>query len=355
MIHSLRLQQFRSYKDESFEFEPGVNIIVGPNASGKTNLIESIMFTLKGGSYRGRDIELMRHGDAWTRVDVQVEDEGQRTLKLQEELGKIKKTIEIHERQFARMPATRKVPFILFEPNHLLMFHGGPEIRRDFIDSLLEQTKSEFSVNRRQYKRALLQRNNLLKRGNIKPDELFVWNVRLSELGGAIAHARQRVVTALNEQLPNIYKQIAGTETEISVQYKSVCRSESYASDLLKKLENNIEKELLRGYTLYGPHRDDIEVLLHGYSAKEAASRGEIRTIVLAFKVFEQTELEQILDKKPILLLDDVFSELDGARRHHLTDFLKDHQVFITTTDADVVVQHFSEQHKIIALTRPSI
>src|SRR5690606_34255615 len=137
MIHSLRLQQFRSYKDESFEFEPGVNIIVGPNASGKTNLIESIIFTLNGGSYWGKDNDLIYHGDRGARVNVKVKDEVLRTIKLQEQLGKLKKTVEIHEQQYSRIPASKKLPFVLFEPNHLLMFHGGPEVRRDFIDTLL--------------------------------------------------------------------------------------------------------------------------------------------------------------------------------------------------------------------------
>jgi len=353
MIENIRLQHFRSYSDESFEFEPRVNIVVGPNASGKTNLLEAIMYSLVGSTYRGRDTELVRHGDEWTRIDTCIEDEGNRTVKLQEQAGKLTKTIEINDQQYMRMPAAKKLPFVLFEPNHLLMFHGGPDMRREFIDTLLDQLKPEFSSARKQYKRALQQRNSLLKKGNFKPDELFVWNLRLSDLGGLIARERQQLIDTLNQQLPNLYEQIAGTKSELQAAYVSTCRVDSYATDLLKKLEQNIAQEVLRGHTLYGPHRDDIEVSLHGHNVKEAASRGEIRTIVLTLKIFEQTQLEQHTGKKPVLLLDDVFSELDGARRRHLTDFLKDHQVFITTTDADVVVQHFAEDHKIIALTRP--
>ncbi len=353
MIQNIRLQNFRSYLDESFEFEPGVNIIVGPNASGKTSLIESIMLALVGSSYKGRDVELVRHDTEWARIDVVTNGDGQRTIKLQNQSEKVKKTIELHDQQYMRMPAGKRLPFVLFEPNHLLMFHSGPEMRREFLDVLLDQLKPEFASARRQYKRALLQRNSLLKRGKFTPDELFVWNLRLSDLGGVIARERQQIVTLLNQQLPAIYEQIAGVSTGVSAAYSSVCRVDTYASDLLKKLENNLDKEILRGHTLYGPHRDDIDILLHDYLVKETASRGETRTIVLALKIFEQSQLEQVTNIKPILLLDDVFSELDGARRRHLTDFLKNHQVFITTTDADVVVQHFAEDCNVIALTRP--
>lgn len=353
MIQSLRLQHFRSYKDEGFEFEPGVNIIVGPNASGKTSLIESIMYSLSGSSYKGRDIDLVGHRDDWARIDVLIEGEGQRTIKLQRQDDKVKKTIEVHDQQFIRMPSSKRLPFVLFEPNHLLMFHGGPEMRREFVDGLLDQLNPEFATARRHYKRALMQRNSLLKRGSFKPDELFVWNLRLSDLGGLIASERQKLIEKLNQQLPELYEKIAGASSLVGASYNSSCRNDSYASDLLKKLENNLDKEVLRGHTLYGPHRDDIDISLHDHLVKETASRGETRTILLTLKIFEQIEVERVTGTKPILLLDDVFSELDGARRRHLTDFLKDHQVFITTTDADVVIQHFTEDHKIIALTRP--
>ncbi len=352
-INSLRLQNFRSYGDDSFEFEHGVNIIVGPNASGKTNLLEAIMLSCRGKSYRGRDVELVAHGHDWARIDTFGDKADKRAIKLQDADKKIKKIIEIDDKQYVRMPNQKKLPFVLFEPNHLLMFHGGPEQRREFIDNLLEQTKPEFSNTRKHYKRALAQRNSLLKSGRANKDELFVWSLRLSDLGGVIVTERLQLLKTLNKQLPGIYEQLSGTKSSIRATYVSECREDSYATDLLKKLEQNIPQEVARGFTVFGPHRDDIEFSLNKHSVKESASRGEVRTIVLALKIFEQTQIENITSTKPLFLLDDVFSELDGARRRHLTEFLKSHQVFITTTDADVVVQHFSDKNKVIALTRP--
>ncbi len=355
-INSIRLQNFRSYTDDSFEFEPGVNIIVGPNASGKTNLIESIMVSCLGNSYKGRDIDLMMHDKDWSRIDTSDEDNNDRTIKLQLSSQKPKKTIEINGQKSVRMPASKRVPFILFEPNHLLMFHGGPELRREFMDNLLSQANPSFATVLRQYRRSLLQRNSLLKSSHyqkVGKEELFVWNLRLSDIGGAVASERLKLIEKMNQELPGIYSQLSNYNSEIKIEYKSACHPDQYASSMLKRLESNLSEDLARGFTTVGPHRDDMEIYLNGYNVKESASRGEIRTIVLTCKIFEQSYIQQTTEQKPIFLLDDVFSELDGARRRSLTEFLQEHQVFITTTDADVVVQHFTDTCKVIALNRP--
>lgn len=349
MITSINLRNFRSYDDSSFEFEPGVNIVVGPNASGKTNIIESIILAGSGTSYRGRDSNLVMHDKDWSRVEMIVSGD-KRIVRLQRELDKIAKTIEIDEQKKVRMPKGKTIPSVLFEPNHLLMFHGGPDLRRDFMDGLLADLSPEFADARKQYMRALLQRNSLLRRDNLKKEDLFVWNLRLSDLGGVVAGFRVGLVDELNNALQDIYRQLSGSEAEITVTYLSKNRIDSYPTDMLKRLEDNLEIDMLRRHTTIGPHRDDFEVYINGHNIKEVASRGEIRTIILACKIFEQQQIEKTTGNKPLILLDDVFSELDGARRRALTAFLKDSQVFITTTDADVVVQHFMQECNVIAL-----
>lgn len=351
MITGVRLQNFRSYTDDSFEFESGVNIIVGPNASGKTSLIEAMMVAFTGSSYRVRDQEMVMHGKPWARIDV-FGDEVERVIKLQMAEDKIKKAIEFDAKQVSRMPVAKSIPYVLFEPNHLLLFHGGPELRREFLDRLLVQLRPEFRSTINQYKRALLQRNSLLKSGRATKDSLFVWNLRLSDLGGVIAAARQDIIHAMQASLPGVYKGLAHTEAEIIIKHESMCNTENYASSLLQKLEQNLSKDIERGFTTCGPHRDDMGVYLYGHPIKESASRGEIRTIVLACKIFEQEQIRQITGKTPIFLLDDVFSELDGSRRKALTNYLKNSQVFITTTDADVVIKHFSKTTNVLALSR---
>ena len=140
MITSISLNNFRSYQDSIFEFEPGVNIIVGPNASGKTNIIESILLASNGSGYRGRDINLIKHDSEWSKIEMTISNDS-RVIKIQKENDRIKKTIEIDEQKKSRMPKGKIIQSVLFEPNHLLMFHGGPDMRRDFMDDLLSIIK----------------------------------------------------------------------------------------------------------------------------------------------------------------------------------------------------------------------
>lgn len=352
MITDIRLQHFRSYIDESFEFDPGVNIIVGPNASGKTNLLEALLVACVGGSYRVRDAELVEHEQPWSRLDIHTNG-GTRTVKLETPEGatRLKKSITVDGKPYARLPLHKTIPVVLFEPNHLQLLHGSPELRREFLDNLLEQTEAGFGVLRRQYKRALAQRNALLKHEQRFADQqLFAWNIRLSELGGQIASRRQALIEKINQRLGELYRDLSKTDKKVEVGYLTSCAGSDYGSRLLHKLEAGTSLDYQRGFTAYGPHRDDLELILDGYTASEAASRGEIRTLLLGLKLIEMQLLEEAHGQRPLLLLDDVFSELDGGRRKALTDYLSDHQTFITTTDADVVVQHFMDKCRIIPL-----
>jgi len=348
MITNLRLQHFRSYGDASFELESGVNIVVGPNASGKTNLLEAILVIARGGSYRGRDVELIDFEASWARLDAETL-EGQRVVKLQRKSDeKCLKTFLLDDQELSRLMPRRALPVVLFEPNHLVLLSGSPELRRSFLDDLIEQTNLQFGALRRQYKRVLAQRNALLKR---RPDDLieqlFVWNVRLSELGGQIARERVQLIDRFNEHMSELYGLLALSEHSIKLAYVSRFAPDTYETTLLHKLEASTELDILRGFTVYGPHRDDLSVSIDGHEAAEAASRGETRTLVLALKILELQLLERLRDARPLFLLDDVFSELDAMRRQALTAFVADYQTLITTTDADIVLQHFSDSNVI--------
>lgn len=351
MIHGIRLQNFRSYADESFEFGPGVNIIVGPNASGKTNLLEAIQVNSIGNSYRVKDHELLQSGSDWYRLDVTTDD-GARTLKCQQDRGLLKKTYDIYGQPMTRMSMQKSIPVVLFEPNHLLLMIGGPELRREYLDNLLEAIVPGFATVRKNYKRALSQRNRLLKQGESSSDQLFAWNIRLSELGGQIADARVKLVGRLNQSLGDLYTSLSMSSDMVSVSYTSKVLADQYSSDMLYKLEQTTETDIVRGFTGYGPHRDDMELSINNRPMQLAASRGETRTTLLALKVIELQILEKVHGKKPILLLDDVFSELDGARRRSLTSYLEQYQTFLTTTDADIVLKHFTENCQVIPITK---
>ncbi len=350
MITDLRLQDFRSYHDASFEFNKGVNIIVGPNASGKTNLLEALLVIARGSSYRARDPELVRFKRPWTRIDSHDDSDGHRSIKiiLEPDPGK---SYKVNGKEYRRLPMQQTLPAVLFEPEHLRLLSGGPERRRDYLDDLLEQIEPGYSVVRRKYRRALAQRNRLLKQKGSK-GQIFPWDVRLSELAGQVVRARSGLAERLDKDLGKLYRKLSGTNVKVSVGYGARWPATNYGSRLLKELENGLELDWERGFTGAGPHREDLIVLFGGRPAQETASRGEVRTAVLALKIIELKIIEDLRGIPPILLLDDVFSELDGKRRHALTDYLAPYQTFITTTDADAVVGHFTESANIIAITK---
>lgn len=346
------LTDFRSYRSASFEFEPGVSIIVGPNASGKTNLLEAIQVVCQGESYRARDVELIRFGSSLSRLEARTED--QKRIVALEKLDtgdRVQKHYVINGQKLRRLLSRQRLPLVLFEPEHLRLIHAGPEKRRDFLDSLLSQLVPAYRTNLRGYKRTLAQRNSLLKQRGATTDQLFAWNIRLSELGSWLVRERQQLIELINQDISPIYQALSQSSATVELQYQSSCDIDNYSSSLLKQLDKHLHKDIERGFTSHGPHREDMRVELRQQAAQAAASRGEIRTVVLGLKVLEARLLEQRLDTKPLLLLDDVFSELDGARRKALTNFLTGYQTFITTTDADVVMQHFVGSCSIIPMS----
>lgn len=355
-INDLSLRNYRSYQEDVFEFGDGVNIIVGPNASGKTNLLEAILVLCTGSSYRARDIDLVGFEQPWARLESDT-SEGKRVVTIERIEDAAKKKFVIAGNTFYRLSLQKSIPVVVFEPEHLRMLHGGPERRRDYLDELLEQTVVSYAKLRRDYRRTLAQRNMLLKNLASNTDaQLFAWNVRLSELGGKLVTARLGLIMELQNEIQGIYNQLASAAGTVELMYQAEAGIDpldgSYSSTLLTLLERTIDKDRLRGFTANGPHRHDMQVILNGHPAALSASRGETRTLLLALKILELKLIERVRDKKPLLLLDDVFSELDGARRKSLTQFLQPYQSFITTTDADIVVQHFMDNCTILPIQR---
>lgn len=353
MIASLRLQNFRSFHEASFEFEPGVNIIIGPNASGKTNLLESILVAAQGSTYRGKDVDLVSKGSSWARIDVVTNTNTEHSVVIKLEGDIAKKNFTIESTEYRRLQAHHRIPVVIFEPNQLLYIATSPELRRSLIDNLNEQLNPAFSTTKRAYLRTLAQRNALLKTPNAQP-KLFAWDVRLSELAGEIVKARQELIAKLNESLPSTYSDLASKKHEVFVEYISKMPVDNYVATMLKQLEATVSKDLERGFTGTGPHRDDVDIQIDDSSIQSFASRGEIRTVLLAIKIQEALLLEEKYNQKALMLLDDVFGELDGRRRKALTTFLQTHQAFITTTDADVVGKSFAQGAKQISISSSS-
>jgi len=349
MIQSIRLQHFRSYDDDSFEFNDGVNIIVGPNASGKTNLLEALLVVSRGSSYRAHDIDLVEHNEPWARLDALV-DGAQRTVKLTRDPVP-EKIYEIEGRSFKHLSLERTVPVVLFEPNHLTLLTGSPERRRDYLDELLSQTTVGYVALIRAYRRTLAQRNHLLKTKHPSQQALFPWDVRLSELGARVVRARETLVERMNHKIAGLYADLSESQAMVAMTYQTGAGSEQYESIMLRELEVRQQDDITRGFTSFGPHRDDVGVYFNETPAAEIASRGETRTFVLGLKILELQLLEEQREQTPLLLLDDVFSELDGARRQALTRHLQSYQTCITTTDADIVAHHFAAHSNVILIS----
>lgn len=347
---SARLQNYRSYTDSSFEFEPGVNIIVGPNASGKTNLLDALHFAAIGGPIRANKEFIIKTDETWARVDVLTDENEKRIIRLKQDE---RPEFELAEKRYKRLTPERMVPVVLFEPNHLYQITTSPEQRRQFLDDILSKTDKEFVTTKNNYIRTLRQRNSLLKLSvaEIKK-QIFAWDVRLCDLAGRYVEKRMQLVDKVNQQSSDIYSSIAGKKHSLELAYESKIPQNNYASNLLKKLQTRLELDHQRGFTGYGPHRDDVSIRIDGHDMRNVASRGETRSILLALKVVEARLLEDVYQQKPLLLLDDVFGELDGSRRKSLIEFMSGSQTFITTTDADIIAHNFMVGTKPISITK---
>jgi DNA replication and repair protein RecF len=350
VLTALRLRQFRSYNEYAIELSPGVNIVVGPNASGKTNLLESILLITGSPSFRAQFTHVIEQHKEWARVDGESAG-SKRTLKVEQINGVTKRTYELDGQTKHRLNFNDTVPVVVFEPEHMRLLTGSPELRRSFFDTILAELYPTYQKDLTAYKRTLAQRNRLLK---TKPtsleQQLFAWNVRLSQLAGLLVTRRLELIADINKQLAVIYSEIAQKNTDCTLEYQTALNTENYETSMLKKLEADIDKDILRGFTGAGPHREDFAVHIRGQQAEITASRGETRTLVLALKLLELQFIERVRGSKPLLLLDDVFSELDGSRRKSLTKYVENYQTIVTTTDADVVVKDFTKRANIIAL-----
>lgn len=348
---SLQLKNFRSYTDFSVELSPGVNIVVGPNASGKTNLLEAILLASRGSSFRATDRALIQHRKKASKVLAITNESQERSVVLRAvDEDRSTKEIKINNVLIRRLTPQKIVPTVLFEPEHLRMVHGSPELRREYLDGILGLTNHEYKSNLNRYKKALAQRNRLLKTENkLFPDDVFVWDVQLSEYGARINEARTQLAERINKDANKLYSSVSGKKSKLDVAYNPNGPKQDYASWLLKTHQNRFSVDRTRGFTTRGPHREDLHFTLNGKVASQAASRGETRTIVLVCKIMELELVEAAMERQPIILLDDVFSELDGSRRLALTDYFTKHQAVITTTDADAIIKSFLDGYNVIA------
>lgn len=348
-IQKLNLFQVRSHDNSSFVFDNYMNAIVGPNGSGKTTVIESLFTLLTGSSFKGPVREMLQKGKSNFATNLEVFSDTishGRSLQYIESDGVNQKKWAVDNKKHARLPIGARLPVVLFEPELGRLISGSPSRRRSYIDGISAQLDPETARAQLSYDRIVKQRNQLLKQLRLKSgvkstEQLFVWDTQLAHMSEIIIKSRIHILERLQSDISKYYSKLGGTD-EISMRYNSVTSTSQsdYASKLLSQLQDNIKLDIQLGYTSVGPHRDDILVYLNSQPAIERASRGEIRTIVIAMKLLETSIISDFSSQRgisPTLLLDDVLSELDLLHQEKVLDGLKDHQVFITTTDAHVL------------------
>jgi len=332
ILSSLHLHQFRSHQDRLMTFDGQVTAIIGPNGSGKTNILEAIYTLLMGKSFRDGDDELISYDQDWYRVESVIDDV-KRELRYQP--SNKGKQLLVDGASKGRFTYRHQLPVVLFEPDDLLMIHGSPTARRKYLDDLLSRLSLPYRQTLHRYERVLTQRNNLLKQKQSRAqlqDNLFVWDVSLSELGAQLIRSRQELIEQINKELNTVYSSVAARPQQLQLAYIHPVTQVS-ETQIHHALTAHLDEDIRRGFTGIGPHRHDIDFLLNTQSAKTSASRGEVRSIVLSLKTLEIALLRDQYDTAPLLLCDDVFSELDEKRAAAVVEITQGStQMILTST-----------------------
>ena len=348
-VERLELVDFRSYRRAELELTRGVSVLVGPNGRGKTNVIEALHRVAVGASHRiAGDAALVREGatDAVVRTAIRTDDDRQRSIDVQLGSGRTRAQVDGQPvRRSADVVGVLRV--IAFAPEDLALVRGDPSDRRRYLDQLLSQRRASYAAALAEYERILRQRNALLKdlRGGATgpADALLAWTEQLVAHGAPLVAARLAAVVALRGPVTEAHERLTGSSVPVTLAYRSDAQVDetqdvtAIADALRRALADVAGEERRRGITLVGPHRDELVITLDGLPARTTASQGEAWSVALACKVGSAPLLTGVGDR-PVLLLDDVFSELDDVRRARVADLCDGFdQILVTAAvDADV-------------------
>lgn len=326
VIRSIKLMNFRSHESFVLKCNPKTTEIVGKNGSGKTSVLEAIYETMQGKSFRAVDREIVNRGANFYRVEMEYED-GRLAVVIYD-VQNDKKEFLIEDKKTRRLPKKAKYPIVLFEPDDLNLVGSSPTSRRNYFDRIFGQLSEKYCMALSRYNKALKQRNELLKQELIKRNDLFSWDVMLARYGVELRNERAGFIEKIEEKLTDVYRSIAENGDEVGVRYVSEVGDES---GFLKKLEEGFERDRILGHTSFGVHRDGYEFLFNQSLADGSASRGEVRSMVIALKFIEAEMVKREIGKNPVVLLDDVFSELDDVRQKCLVRNFQENQIILTS------------------------
>ena len=339
-VIAVKFENYRNLKNDIIQPCDGVNIIYGDNAQGKTNLLEAIWLFCGGHSFRSaKDSEVIRWDENFARLEMRFfGQEREQTAKLI--FTGNKKQLEINGVEKKSAAALiEKFCAVVFSPEHLNLIKRGPSQRRKFIDSAICREKLQNAVILSKFNRVLVQRNSLLKDIYRRPsleNTLSVWDDPLIQNGAMLIKKRMDYVEMLSQRAKIYHDGISKNSEKLEIKYISSIdaemsdRTDEIAEKFRKKLNENRKDDIRTGVTNFGPHRDDIEILINGKNARAFGSQGQQRSAVLSLKLAEASVLKERMGEEPVILLDDVLSELDSKRQDFLLNELKDCQVFIT-------------------------
>ena len=349
IVKSLKLKNFRNYNLLNLEFDAATNIFYGDNAQGKTNILESIYLSGTTKSHRGtKDRDLIQFGHEEAHIETVVEKKG------------VPFQIDIHlKKNSPKGIAINKIPIrkaselfgiiniVFFSPEDLNIIKNGPAERRRFIDLELSQLDKLYLSDLSNYNRILNQRNKLLKDICYREDlleTLEIWDIQLSQYGNKIIERRKQFIEQVNDIISEVHSKLTGGREQLKLYYEPGIGNLEFE----KALQKHRERDIRMKSTSVGPHRDDICFMTNDLDIRKFGSQGQQRTAALSLKLSEIALVKEIIKDSPILLLDDVLSELDKHRQNYLLDSIRDVQTLITCTGLDDFVNHRFSINKIL-------
>ncbi len=337
-IKKINLVNFRNYKNESVEFHPNINILIGENGQGKTNLIEAIYICSLGKSFRTSKVqEMINFKEDFFKVYLTSEKiEGD--INIEFIANKKNREIKINNNKIYNYTELMNgIHIVVFSPEDLKMVKGSPEERRKFLNKQISQIKPAYLEGIINYKKVLSQRNQILKNKEVKEELLDIWDEQLAIYGAKIMFYRKEFIEKLRETSIKIHQNITGHKEKLNIEYepniKLMDTLYEQETEIKNKLKENRKLDILRKTTSIGVQRDDIKIFSNDIDMRYYGSQGQQRSCVLSLKLAEINIVKELKGENCILLLDDVLSELDENRQNYLIDSLKDTQIFITSAE----------------------
>lgn len=355
-IKSIELSNFRNYKELSMEFHQEKNILYGDNAQGKTNILEALYFCGMTKSHKGsKEKEIIRMNEKEAHIRMYIEKKG------------VSRRIDMHlKRNKAKGVAIDGIPIrksgellglvniVFFSPEDLGIIKHGPSERRRFVDMELCQLDKVYFHDLTKYNQVVNQRNNLLKQIALDKSllpTLDIWDEQLVEYGTKIIRRRQKHLKELNEVITPIHEKLSGGREQLTLGYEA----NTSAEDFGMKIAMNRERDLFQKVTTTGPHRDDVEFAIADVDIRKYGSQGQQRTAALSLKLAEIEIVKRMVGDLPVLLLDDVLSELDRNRQHYLLNSIQDIQTIITCTGLEEFIQERIKVNQVYKVTNGTV